>query len=851
MAVPNGIRGVRFLQINISLSLAIAITVLFLSAQDCGAFADESHPVKKGTAVWDVDALKQLKQAFEGDVLPSWTGMDPCNDGWEGVTCEALDAPLDDGGGRVSWFYVSELDLSGMQLQGSISTSIGSMLNLKILNLADNQLNGEIPWTLRSLYNLTVVDLSNNNLTGKIPSNLAFLRNLTTLSLAFNNLVGIIPKEFQALQNIERLFLNSNNLVGRIPRGFAHTRKLIELNLDNNNLTSKLPFQISAVPTLQKLIVSRNNITGPIPVSLSRNKELQILQLDYNKLDGTIPSSLGTLTNLIVLELKNNQLTGSVPASLASLPRLEVLGLQNNQLEGEVHEEFKRFRGSFGGNSKICIDLGDNRCHPAPAEFLPWIEPSINISHMPCAVGQVEICRCADGRPGQMACIRTLGYGPCSCRNQFFERRGHDSMALGWILAMALVGAAVLTALIGGAIVAYRARHFSRKKGGGWEYAGKIRAFPDMNAFRSQAFDPDDAYNMLPRAHLDSSNGPTAAASSSGTAAAQNPALAQGGQSSSAVAFALKFGKAMNVAQSLNLRQFSLDELQMATSNFSPNNVISTDHSLRTFSGVLPNETFLAVKELPAMAPSESPAVFASVLETLSSVHGAHLVEVIGFCSDPAGGRRYLVYELVPNGTVHMYLHDTEGEEMVLEWVRRVDVALGVAQGLQHLHDMTPQIAHENLTSSSVLLDDDFMPKLADYCLSALTQTPQSAVLSNAAVAAGTVAPELAWMPKYTARTDVYAFGIFLLELITGRQALDPMRPPNEQSLVRWAKPKLADRSLLEGIVDAKLQGRYSKAGLLQMAVLAAACVHADPESRPSISFAVDTLLKLQMLQSS
>ncbi|GJP55480.1 hypothetical protein CLOM_g14432 [Closterium sp. NIES-68] len=217
---------------------------------------------------------------------------------------------------------------------------------------------------------------------------------------------------------------------------------------------------------------------------------------------------------------------------------------------------------------------------------------------------------------------------------------------------------------------------------------------------------------------------------------------------------------------------------------------------------------------------------------------------------------------MAPNGTLDMHLHELEAGMSPLPWATRMAICLDVAKGLAYLHAMNPQMTHASLHSSSVALDAAFRAKLSDYCLPLLLSRPRSnsaargaaAAASahtasvNMAVAAGTAAPELAWVEEATPRVDVYAFGVLLLEVVSGRRPIDATRPPNEQSLVHWAKARLTQRSLVERMVDPLIARAISTPALYQVAVLASQCIHSDPDTRPTMLQAVDVLTKVQTL---
>ncbi|CAN8306924.1 unnamed protein product [Cochlearia groenlandica] len=178
---------------------------------------------------------------------------------------------------------------------------------------------------------------------------------------------------------------------------------------------------------------------------------------------------------------------------------------------------------------------------------------------------------------------------------------------------------------------------------------------------------------------------------------------------------------------------------------------------------------------------------------------------------------RLLIYEYVPNQTLEHHLH---GKGMpVLEWARRVRIAIGSAKGLVYLHeDCHPKIIHRDIKSANILLDDEFEAQLA---------------------------PEYAQSGKLTDRSDVFSFGVVLLELITGRKSVDQYQPLGEESLVEWARPlllKAIETGDFSGLVDRRLEKHYVESEVFRMVETAAACVrHSGPKCPRMVVRALDS----------
>jgi Leucine-rich repeat (LRR) protein len=275
----------------------------------------------------ECEALVALYNSTNGASWTDKTGWlqtnTPCT--WYGVTCTAG--------------HVTELDLIGNHLSGTIPAQLGSLANLLHLDLSNNQLTGSIPVQLGNLMQLTYLNLDGNQLTGGIPAILGSLTNLYNLSLYNNQLTGSIPVQLGGLTNLFYLDLSKNQLTGSIPEQLGGLTNLRDLCLYENQLTGSIPAQLGSLTNLLFLALYENQLTGSIPAELGSLTNLGLLDLYHNQLTGSIPMELGNLTNLDYLYLANNQLTGSVPAELGNLTNLNYLYLYNNQLTGNIPVE--------------------------------------------------------------------------------------------------------------------------------------------------------------------------------------------------------------------------------------------------------------------------------------------------------------------------------------------------------------------------------------------------------------------------------------------------------------------------------------------------------------------------------
>ncbi|KAL9676123.1 hypothetical protein QQ045_004336 [Rhodiola kirilowii] len=286
---------------------------------------------------------------------------------------------------------------------------------------------------------------------------------------------------------------------------------------------------------------------------------------------------------------------------------------------------------------------------------------------------------------------------------------------------------------------------------------------------------------------------------------------------------------------------FTYEELAMATDGFSDANLLGRGGFGYVHRGVLPNGKEVAVKSLKA-GSGQGEREFHAEVEIISRVHHRHLVSLVGYCI--AGSQRMLVYEFVPNNTMEFHLH--EKGRPTLGWPTRLKIALGSAKGLAYLHeDCHPKIIHRDIKASNILLDSSFEAKVADFGLAKMNSDVNTHVSTRVMGTFGYLAPEYASSGKLTDKSDVFSFGVMLLELITGRRPVDSTDTYMDDSLVDWARPRLMramDEENFDSLVDPRLEGHYNKKEMIRMVACAAACVRHSARRRPRMSQIVRAL---------
>ncbi|GMN50336.1 hypothetical protein TIFTF001_019497 [Ficus carica] len=249
----------------------------------------------------------------------------------------------------------------------------------------------------------------------------------------------------------------------------------------------------------------------------------------------------------------------------------------------------------------------------------------------------------------------------------------------------------------------------------------------------------------------------------------------------------------------------------------------------------------VAVKQLDRNGLQGNREFLVEVL-MLSLLHHQNLVNLIGYCAD--GEQRLLVYEYMQLGSLEDHLLDLSPGQRPLDWYKRMKIALGAAKGLEYLHDKAnPPVIYRDLKSSNILLDKKFNAKLSDFGLAKLGPVGDKSHVSSRVMGTyGYCAPEYQRTGQLTVKSDVYSFGVVLLELITGRRAIDNTKSITEQNLVSWACPMFKDPQKYPQLADPLLKGDFPVRGLHQAVAVAAMCLNEEPSSRPFISDIVSAL---------
>lgn len=295
--------------------------------------------------------------------------------------------------------------------------------------------------------------------------------------------------------------------------------------------------------------------------------------------------------------------------------------------------------------------------------------------------------------------------------------------------------------------------------------------------------------------------------------------------------------KSLREKFSSTCRLFSYEELLIATSNLMPENIVGKGGSSLVYRGCLSDGKEIAVKILK---PSEDILKeFVSEIEVITTLDHKNVISLFGFGFED--NNLLLVYEYLSRGSLEDNLHGNKKDGAVFGWGERYKVALGVAEALNYLHSASQPVIHRDVKSSNILLLDDFEPQLSDFGLAKWASTSSHLNCSDVAGTFGYLAPEYFMHGKVTDKIDVYAFGVVLLELLSGRKPINSDCPKGQESLVMWAKPVLKGGKISE-LLDSSLGSNYDHDQIEQMALAANLCIRRAPWSRPQISLVLKLL---------
>ncbi|KAF7805750.1 receptor-like kinase TMK3 [Senna tora] len=715
---------------------------------------------------------------------------------------------------------LTNLSLQSCNLVGSVPDFLGRLPSLTNLRLSYNRLSGTIPasfgqssiqalWlnnqvgggmtgpidVIASMTSLTQLWLHGNQFTGTIPQNIGDLTSLVDLNLNGNELVGFIPESLANME-LKKLDLNNNQLMGPIPlfktvnvsyasNSFCQTKPGLECAPD---VTALLYFlsNLSYPSVLTSKWIGNAPCSGPwLGLSCNPKSQVSIINFPRHQLNGTLSPSLSKLDSLLEIRLAENSLTGEIPTSFTELKSLRLLDLSYNNLAPPLP--------NFRSGVKIMIDgnpfFSTNQTGKSPAAPTTHNPSPPSSSHSPSSNSS----------------------GSVQGQSQHNESKMYITIA-----AVAGAGVFVFAAILAVFLFIY----CSKKK---------KALLEEPNAIVVHPRDPSDPKDMV---KISVSNKTTESLSAkTGTSASNNI-----------------IGESENphVIDAGNL-VISVQVLRKVTKNFSPENELGHGGFGTVYKGELEDGTKIAVKRMETgTMSSQGLHEFQAEIAVLSKVRHRHLVSLLGYSVE--GNERLLVYEYMPLGALSKHLFHWKSLKLEpLSWSQRLVIALDVARGMEYLHGLARQIfIHRDLKPSNILLGDDLRAKVSDFGLVKLAPDGKKSIATKLAGTFGYLAPEYAVMGKITTKVDVFSYGVVLMELVTGRMALDESRPEESRYLVEWFwKIKSSKQQLMAAIDPALEATEETFESISIIAELAGHCTSREPNHRPNMCHVVSVLSPL------
>ncbi|KAK4435814.1 Receptor-like kinase TMK4 [Sesamum alatum] len=828
------------------------------------------------------DSAVMLKLLSSLSPAPSgWSSSTPfCN--WTNVNCDSTSS------------FVTVINLNSASVSGSLPPELNQLSQLKSLAVQKNTLSGTLP-SFENMTSLEQIYLDNNDFTS-VPDNfLLGLTNLQIFSISENMNLSPweIPSYLTDSTNLVTLYASNASIVGYIPDIFGSFPNLQNLRLSYNDLNGSLPGSFSG-SEIQNLWLNnqKRGLSGGIDV-LANMTQLYQVWLHANAFSGGIPD-LSKCTNLFDLQLRDNRFTGVVPPSLMNLPNLVNITLQNNKLQGPFPEFPSRVKVTIGTTNSFCLD----KPGPCDPQVTTLLEVAGALGYpMSLAESWLGNNACQDWRfincdsQGRNVTVVNMG-------KQGYSGSISPAFANLTSLRTLVLSDNNLTGVIPGVLTTLpQLQTFDVSNN---NLSGPIPVFPTSVKFTY-------AGNLLLGKNLSDGSGGGAGAPGANPGSLDGKTSGSSKKSSSAgiiagvvVAVVIfvgvllfvsykcyvkrrhkRFGRVEgseqgkelvkpNVTNGLNgyagvpselqsqssgdhseLPVFeggnvtiSIQVLRQVTNNFSEENVLGRGGFGVVYKGELHDGTKIAVKRMESGAMgTKGMNEFQAEIAVLTKVRHRHLVALLGYCIN--GNERLLVYEYMPQGTLGQHLFEwQELGYQPLTWKQRVTIALDVARGVEYLHSLAQQsFIHRDLKPSNILLSDDMRAKVADFGLVKNAPDGKYSVETRLAGTFGYLAPEYAATGRVTTKVDVYAFGVVLMEIITGRKALDETVPDERSHLVTWFRRVLINKDNLRKSIDPILDpDDETYESICKVAELAGHCTAREPFQRPDMGHAVNVL---------
>uniref|UniRef100_A0A804RM44 Protein kinase domain-containing protein n=1 Tax=Zea mays TaxID=4577 RepID=A0A804RM44_MAIZE len=760
--------------------------------------------------------------------LSAWSSSTPyCN--WPHVAC-AISAAAN------ATVSVS-ISLQGLGLSGDLAaSSLCRVRGLIALSLASNGFNQTIPLELSRCASLASLNLSAGAFWGPLPEQLAMLTSLVSLDLSRNSFEGQVPAGLAALGGLQVLDLGENLLSGVLhPALFGNLTSLHLLDLSRNQfLDSELPRELGRMSSLRWLFLQGSGFSGVIPESFLGLEQLEALDLSMNNLAGVVPPGFGLrLQKLMTLDLSQNGLSGQLPEEIASCSMLRRFEVHDNAFSGELPA------GLWSLPDLRVIRAQNNRFTGRLREF-PGGQSRLEQV-------QIDNNSFSGGIPQSIGLVRTMYRFSASLN----ELNGSLPDNLCDSPAMSIIN--ISRNALSGTIPAFKnCRRLVSLYLAGNGFTGPIPA--SLGDLQLSGRVPPSLITELPAVFLQGNPGlcgpglpkdcdaDAPSRRRQGLAVAATVASFLTGVALLAVgAFAvckrLRGSESSSSSSPWKLVLFHPVRItgEELLAGFHDKNIIGRGAFGRVYLIELQDGQKVAVKRLVNSSGKLTFRVAKNEMEALAKIRHKNIAKVLGFFYSGSDGEVSIIYDHSQSqvGSLQDLIC---APKLTICWKDRVRIALGVAQGLAHLHhDHAPQVLHRDLKSSNVLLlGDELEPRVTGFGIDRVVgEMAYQSCMSSDLNYKCYVAPEQSCTKKPTHLMDVYSFGVILLELVTAAQR--PASDGESVDVVKWVRRRANVTDGVSQILDPSIASAATQKGMQATLELALRCTSVVPDRRPAM----------------